>query len=451
QAWITEKKLKPGATDTEFQALYLKENKRSTDDVLKQNTDPELLEKLLSGSDGDAARSYYANGLLIAHFKSKVPTGDEDIKKAYNTFVGKRIVLKPEKHPGVDLVKKLEGLKKEIESGKLKFEDAMDSQSDEEAPKGKKIHENTMEVDGTTASVDPTYAPVTSLKPGQMAILNFPNTRELYRLDMVRVDLPADFEAKKDQYKSNYAETKAVDLMQKGITALREEKGLIKWHNEAFRALYELARFESDPKNFALDPATKKKTYEGFIETANNIKAGDSLGKKIATVVAYESFEKIYLATPVAEQGALAERRIETLGDFADASGNVDLMFEVAALCVTMKTSDKLNEWLLRIVDQIGGKYDDTGKKSHDEVAKRIAAETKSGLLTKEMATALQAKLADWRKQKIEYDKYMAEEKAKADAQAKIDKAEEDKLKKEAAAEEAKAKAEAAKKGKAGK
>ncbi len=451
EAWITEKKLKPNATNAEFQALYLKLNKRSTDDILKQNTDLEQINKMLDGAQGDEVRASFANGLLIAHFKAKIPASDEDLKKTYNVFVGKKIVLKPEKHPGVDLVKKLEGIKKDIESGKLKFEDAMDAQSDEEPAKGKKIHDNTMEIDGTTASVDPSYAPVTSLKPGEMVVLNFPNSRDLYRLDMVRVDLPADFATKKEQYKNQYTETKAIDKMQKGIDGLKAEKGLIKWHNEAFRALYEYARFESDQKNFSLDPATRKATYEGFIETSKKINANDEMGKRIAAVVAYQSFEKIYSATPSAEQGALAERRIEVFGDYAQASNNVDLMLEVAGLCATMKQPEKLNDWLGRAIEGISGKFDENAKKAHDNISKRIDSEVKSKLLTAKMASELRAKLADWRTEKLDDDKFMAEEKAKADKQAAIDKAEADKLQREEAAQIEKEKAEAAKKPKAGK
>ncbi|MEQ1821850.1 MAG: SurA N-terminal domain-containing protein [Fimbriimonadaceae bacterium] len=450
QQWITDKKLKPNATEADFNALYEKEYKQTPKSVIDQNTDPTRLNQLLEGPQGDEVRTVYANQCLIAHFRSQINATDDDIRQSKNVYVGKRIVLKPEKHPGVDLAKKLEGLKKEIESGKLKFEDAMNANTDEDAPKGKKKSDNTMEIDGTTASVNASYAPVVSLKPGGLAILNFPQSFELYRLDMIRSELPADYATNKATYISQYSETKAIDKMQKALEAMRKEKGLIQWHDEAYRALYEYAQFEANPDNFTLDPGSKKKAYEGFIDMAKSIGSA-KLGQKVAAIVTYQAFEKIFAATPKPEQAALTDRRIEVLGNFATATESVDIMLEVVGLYAVAKDGAKVSEWIGLAIEAQEGKFDDTSGRSIGDIAKRVETEEKTGVLKKDQADALRAKLSDWRKAKVENDKYLAADKAAAAEQAKKDAAEEAKFKAEEAARLAKEKADADKKPKASK
>lgn len=449
ELWIKEGKLKPNATEAEFDGLF----KSSYGTTPKETTElnRKMLAERINGPDSLEIKVSYANQILIDHFGSKIPTEEADVLKSYDQYNAKRIVLEKAKHPGEDLVAKMNGIKKEIAGG-MTFEAAMDKYSDEaesidpkDAKKKRPKHENVFQLDGTTAQINDSYAPVATLKPGQISEpLGFPNSVELYRLDSVTSSAPADFKAKFSEYRQQFIEPRAVTKMQDGITKLKSDKSVINWKSEGYHVLYDKQLFNTDPKNFTADPTARRATLQGILDRAQKAME-DPIGGRVATLVTYTAMEEIYNATEPKDRAPLEARRDEVLAKLAETLADPDISMKLVGTYGSRKDKEKLLGAIDKTVDNLMATLDSKGQRIFAELNSSIDRYAKENLITADDVKNIRAKLEEWKKAKIDHDKYEAVAKKEAEEQKKADEAAAKKAQEDLKKEEEAAKKEAEK------
>lgn len=427
--WITEGKLKPTATDADFEALFQKEYKQSTKEILERNAKD--LPAALEGPQAFEIKASYANQLLIEHFGKTIPSAEADVAQMFDTFNTKRIVLQKAKHPGEDLVAKLNQVKKEIQSGAITFEAAMNKYSDEEAykdpkdpSKNKTKADNQMIIDGLTIQIDDSFAPVAKLKKGELSEpLGFANSVELYRLDSTSSEKPADFKANFDQYRQRFVEPRAVTKMQDALTALKTDPKAIDWRSEGYHVLYDRQVFMGDVKNFAMEPAARRKKLEEFLDRAQKAMEADEIGGRIATFVAYAAMEDIYNATEPKDRAPLEQRRQDLLKKIAETTADAGVSLKLANTLAEKKDKDGLVTAVEQALDNLMSALNPTGQRLTAELQTNVDKWLKSGLITDDQAKGFKLRLDEWKKAKIENDKFEAEAKKAQEEQDKLDKA----------------------------
>jgi hypothetical protein len=434
--WIKDGKLKADATQDQFNALYKTEYKTTTDEVKAQNE--KGLKDSLEGPNGFDTKVSAANQLLTDYFAKKIPASTEDVRHSYDTYVTKRIILDKTKHPGEDLVAKLNQIKKEIQGG-LTFEAAMDKYSDDQPaidPKTKvkkAIHENRMEIDGVTININESYKPIKTLKPSEMSEpIGMSSTVELFQLQGITNSAPPDFTTKLDEYRKNFVNTRAVSMMQDAIKALKDEPNLIKWNSMAYHVMYDKQVYESDPKNYAADPATRRKSLEGFLDRAMKARDSDPAGARVATLVAYSTIDSLYGSASPAEKAAMLQKRIDILSSVAETLDDPDVSLTLVDLFIEKKDKEKIGPAFDRATSGNSSRFDANGQRIYADIYSKLTKAKSAGLLTPDQIKGIETKLDQWKKEKIDHDKFAAEEEKRAAAQAKKD--EEDRKKAEAAA-----------------
>lgn len=430
EEWVTQKKLSANATQADFDKYYEAQYKVSPKSVMEQNTKG-LKEALADPVRSNDVKIGYANNILIDHYASKIPATEAEVAKSFDTYNTKRIILEKSKHPGEDLVKKLNDIKKQIQGG-MTFEAAMDRYSDEaEAtdPKNPKIkkakHENIMQIDGTTIQINESYAPVAKLKPGEMSEpLGFPQTVELFRLDSVTSGAPADLKANFAKYKDQYVQPRAVTKMQDGLTALKADPKLIAWASPGYQVMYEKQVFTNDPKNFSLQPADREKKLQEFLDRAVKAMTDDPIGSSAGTLVAYSTMEEIYNSATAEKKKALAPKRAEVLNAVATNLADPDVSLRLVDMYVEQKDAPKVKAALDQVMNGLMSVLDANGQRIYATLNSKIDAALKAKLITEADVTGLRTRLDDWKKAKLSADKYEAEAKKLAEEQAKKDAAE---------------------------
>lgn len=448
-AWIKDKKLQPNATQADFDALYKKEYNVTPQQTLEANH--KMLAERLNGPDAFEIKISYANILLIDHYGKTLPSSEADVLKSYDQYNCKRIVLEKAKHPGEDLVAKLNKVKAEIKAG-LSFEAAMDKYSDEAEPQDPKDakkkrpkHENVFQLDGTTAQINESYAPIAMLKQGEISEpLSFANSIELYRLDSVVSTAPADFKTNFEQYRKTFIEPRAVTKMQEGITKLKTDPSKIQWTSEGYHVLYDKQIFSTDSKNFSLDPTERKKRLNAILERAKKAMDEDQVGGRVASLVTYVTMEEIYNSTEPKDRAPLEASRDQILEKMADTLADPDISLKLVATFAQRKDKDKLATALDKTISNLMSSLDAKGQTQFAQVNAEIDRFQKDGLLTADQVTGYKQRLEEWKKAKIDHDKYEAQAKKEAEEQRKADEAAakkaEEELKKEEEAAKAKAK-----------
>ncbi len=434
QELISQKKLSatssPAVFDNAHKVAYQDQTpKQFKEALLKQYTEalknPAQKNQIIVGS---------ANTLVMDKYMSEIPATEEAVKAFYDLYLCKRVFLKTSLHPGEDLIKKAEAIKKEIDGG-LNFLAAMDKYTDDPPGPKKTKRDNEFQVDGKTAGLNESYTPLTKLKPGEVGgPYTFGDEGvSIVQFNAKTTQLPPDFETKKTQLIKDYQRDNAARKLQDGLKKLKGEN-LIKWQSPAYHALYDLVSFDSDEESRKLDPAARTAKYEEIMKRSQEAMS-DPLGSRSAPLVLYLAFEKIWEQAGPAERAKLTTKRTEVLREVLQQSESTELRLELAELLSVEKDATGTAESLRLAASSIASDFGPNGQRYYSDIQGKLLKFKASKLLSSEQETEIRAILAQWMKDKVESEKFAAEQKkAEAEAAAK------------AAAEEKKAKADAAKK-----
>lgn len=432
---ITQKKLKPDASEAEFQKA-LKDNYGQDAAGMREQQATAIAGALADPNRKIDALSYNANMSLSARYEKELTPSDEALRKSFTTHKMKRVWLDATKNVGIDLTEKLDSIKAEIASGKLTFEQAMNKYSNDMPPKNKTVSESTFELDGTTLAVDPEFKPVQTMKPGDVSpiISSGDSGAGIYKLLEIAPNIPKDFDAKKEEYRKTYCQSRAAQKLQEELKKLKEEGG-VKWSNPGFEVLYNWYALRYEPGVAPKGREARKKRLLELQTAAKAAMDAPSSSQRLAALAWFSITADLMRFGNDAEKKEWASDRIESIGAVLQFTDNVAVRLEMADLLVAKKDGKGASEQLLSAA-YANQDYGPSGQAAFGDINAKVDQVKNKGLLDPKVAADIQKVQEDWKKQKIEQDTYEAEQKRKADEEQKKFKAEQE-------AEAAKAKAEA--------
>lgn len=412
---ITQKKLKPDATSADFENVFKKEAGKTVQEAKDQALqgfkdalqDPAKRNQV----EVDAALTIYGQRL-----KNELKFTDADLKMARDNLVVKRIFTKdPAK-----MAKAQEMLK----SGKP-FETAMETYS-EDPPEPKKALRDSTQNLPVAMVLGTKKAP---LKDAKISTVNGPYVTEdgqaLYLLVKRTVNPIKDFEKVKATIRDEVASQAGMQVRMEEIAEVRQ--GGVKWTDDGAKTLYEIYK-----ESFRKGDQAQLARHEQVVSSP----AGDSELMLKAQQIALSRLMKAW--TPEDKKKKL-DLILTAYSNILDRTESVAMRLELASLLIQAK--DK------RALDQLGaainanGGFEMENQANFGNIATTLLTLKNSGIAAANEVAALQAKLDQWKKDKIAYDKDMATQKAEAEkAQKQLD---EEQRK---AAEEAKKKADQEKK-----
>jgi hypothetical protein len=416
---VAANQVKPDATEAEFAEAFRQQYQQSPQEFREQ-FEAQITEILNDPARREMVLPQLANFVLMNDLERGVRLTEEEMMAQYNVYEGKRILLTRERNPNVDLVQRAQQIRAEIEGGQLTFEQAMERYSNEAPFEDKRVSENVYQVDGRTARLNPAYATIPKLQPGQVSEpLALSEGVVLFRLDQVKSEAPADLN--KEQAMVSYRQEVAASELQ---AALREAEArtTIDWRSPGYEVLYQWYKLESDPENLRMDPAKREQTYREIVDRAGEAANQDRFGPRVAFMTQYAAFNSLYsAATPDARKEMEAER-VKILGNILDVSESFDLRMEFTQALADQGDNDRAFSSLMIAARSLMGRYDQAGERQFTDVSGKLVAFRAQNVINAEQAAEVERALAEWRSERQEYEKYMKEqeeERKKAEEAAK--------------------------------
>ncbi len=313
-------KLKPGASQLEFETAFKDASKRNFSDQIKDITTE--LDKRLSGTGKEEVEASVVLPMLIERYKAKFQPTDDQLKKTYDTYTVKRITINSAS-AAEGAPAKAEKVLKEIKSG-LAFEQAMQKYSNEPPPPGKKLADVTTDVAGASIALDPQLKLLESLKPGEVSgVAETTAGTVIYKLIKKTSTVPKTFEQDKARLRNDYARQEAQKQVGEDIKKLDTPEN-VKWESDGYHVLHDLARLQ-DSANTAPD---KDKQMLALVDRALSAQS-DPVGADVAISVAKAAMDAAWASASADAKKTLQPKRIEVLTAYATHMPDVRTKIEL--------------------------------------------------------------------------------------------------------------------------
>lgn len=423
QRYIMQNKLKAESTEAEFAEAFKKETGRDLDQ-LKEQALSDNMAKIRSGSDlriNPEARAI--NLPLMEAVQKETQLSDEELKKSYDKFQFKRILLT--KGDPAATAKKIEA---ELKGG-LTFERAMDRYSETPADPKQKPSDKIEPMDRTILRAWDILRPLENLKVGEVSgPITIGDSVSFFKLMGIKNELPEDFEAKKEEKRKEQIATIAAGKLQSDVMAAQKSVK-IEWRLPVYELLYEYGRLvtESLPSEDRL--ALERKIMD---ESLKAVTEGDAAQAKLASLLAYVTFDGIYSKASAAEKTSLDAKKIEIYEAYLLDNEDPQMRLELVKTYQSQKKGMEFADQLTAAANANLGGTDAMAQGVYAEINKLIREGESSKLLSEEQAKALKDIQQQWVVQKAEQDKYDAEMKKQEEEARKAAAEEERKAKEDA-------------------
>jgi len=402
---IQQKKLKEGATEAELDAAIKKEFKRSLTEI-KTEQNAKLDTDLKDPKTRGPILSQVAEPVLVASLASKSMPSADEAKKSFDELTVKRILLK--ETPGKDIKQEATKVYEEIKGG-LSFEEAMDRYSRDIPQPKKRVSENTTTVTGKQLNEE-SYRPLATLKDGDVAE---PYTSAegtiIYKRVSTANKTPKEFDKDPDKFRLQLAEEKVrLDLSKELDDVLKT--GIV-WKAKGYEALYKLA---TDTSN--ADPKLRETQLKGIVDLVKPLMKTAFGGEKRAASLAYLASMSNLWNTAGADKTKLRPDRIDSILGYLETSEDAALRMQLVDLYLEAKETDAASDSLVRIAAS-NTDYTPKGQQLYGDVTAKLATIKAAGSVPAAAITAVEAELTRWRKEKIAYEKDLADQR-KAEAAA---------------------------------
>jgi hypothetical protein len=409
---IQEQKLRPDASQQEFESAYKAASGRSILDARKEVEGQ--IEKALAEPNGETIIKGAAASLLwIEKNKSKYMPTDQQIAEENKTIVIKEISVDATLAGKEKPEDKANAILKEIKGG-LSFEGAMDKYLPKPADKRKKASDITKDVLESSIRFNPDLASLMTLKPGQMTgVVKDADGPSVIKI--VRKGLPTDFDKRKDALKDRKATEEANKAFNEKLEKIATPEN-VKWHDEAFRVLYDYSGISSP--SAMLDPNRTKKLTELIDRALEAQKKGTS---SIAIGVAKLSMDAVIVALPPAKA---SELELKVLPVYVNQSPDPDVKVELAGLYVDTGKTAEAQAAISSAAVGVSAHQDESGKTYWKDLNAVIGRAKTKKILDDQQVSDLNKQYQDWQKAFAEAEKARKE----AEAQQKADEARRKKL-----------------------
>ena len=400
------KRLKPGATDAEFEAEVQKETKKSLKQI-KDESWKQISDALADPAKKDLVQQSFAQPLLLQALAAKLTPSDSELRSTYDNLVVKRVLLKDE--AGKSAITEAERIKSEI-SGGLKFEDAMNRYSKDVPLPNKRVSENTLNITGRQFSED-AYRPLAGLKPNDVSVpVTTPEGVVIYKVVSIKSDIPADFEKSKQKYAQQVANERAGAEVRRQSEAILKGSE-VKWQSPAYEALFRLGSVQtkSDPKARQAELEAISKLAEEGLKTAQ----GGS--RRFASLALLGALQQL-ASTPGVDPKALLDRRVSAINSMLETAEDGALRMQLVDLYVEKGDKTGASDALLKAA-QYNSDYTTAGQSRYSDMQAKIRSLTANKMLDEKVVPEIQKELQRWVSEKATYEKQAAEQR-KADEEA---------------------------------
>ena len=363
---------------------------------------------------------------LMDKFSAGINPTDDEVKKGFETFEIKRIVIKSAT-PTADAAAKQRADKAyaDLKAGKS-FEDVMDSSTEEMSsdPKKKKS-DNVLNLTQDMVEKLPDFKAILTLQPG--AYSEPQKVTEGYAILKYvgkKVDIPKDYEAKKAQYKQQ-AISQQVQKKFKAEMDKIEKEVKPNFENKAYESAY---RYQ---KATAMTPGPAQEAeFKAVFDLAKSVTAADEK-PDVAAMVAVVTIQHLY-DQPGADKNKLKADRIGALENYLTFNDSWAYRKEVIDSYKEKGDKAKAFDQILTAMDK-NTKFDAQGQTTYSDISAKFLEIKTAGLVTADQEKQFRSKQEQWQNDKKNYDKQVeqekklkaeddkkaAEEKKKADAEAK--------------------------------
>jgi len=360
-----------------------------------------------------------AQQFVIDKLSAGVNPTDDEVKKGFENYEIKRILAKSTGAATDAAAKtKIDKAYADLKANKG-FDEVMDMYTDDPGPDPKKKKsENVIKLGLDQVEKIPDFKSILKLQPG--AYSEVEKVTEGYSIVKYvgkKVDIPKDYEAKKNQYKQQKV---SQDIQKKFKEELDkvEKKITPKFESKAYEAAYRYQKAMATPAG----PAQEQE-FKAIFDLAKGVESNDDK-PEIAAMVRLATIQHLYDA-PGADKNKLKDDRISAIENYLGFANSWAYRKEVIDSYKEKGDKTKAFEQLLIALEK-NVRFDSQAQTTFSDISAKFLELQKAGLVTTEQEAQYRAKQKLWQEDKAKYD---AEE-----AKLKKQKEEEDKK----AAEEAK-------------
>lgn len=398
QRLVTEKKLKEGASDKEFEAAFKKETGGKTVEEIKNDRLMTFLARLKDPNEGPRLATEISALLLSQSYEKNLNLGLEDLKKSYDTYNVLRMTFAD---PKQTLEQRTEAAKKAIAEvkGGMKFEDAL-AKYNKGAP--------TIPLPYTAALIEreASLKPVASLKPGELSEpLVQGQTVAVYKLISLKQSLPSDFEKTKDTLLKNFKQERAGAAMQEDIKAMKDTK--LVWKDPAVELAFKV--YKAQREGFSSSaPADLNAKLLDLSKEATTTKPSTAFGERLMGLARYSAYEAYYNTLAPDKKEAANEERVEILQSVLDHNESNAIRLQLYETFVAMKNYEDAGAMLLDVAKYNTG-TDEASVRATSDLRLRTDKAEKDGKIDKATIAAIRKEITRWEQDRIEEEKVKKE------------------------------------------
>ncbi|RYG21931.1 hypothetical protein EON82_18015, partial [bacterium] len=228
-------KVKPGATDAEFDKAVKAEGSTKTLAELRTEALTTIKDAYKDEARKGAVIETLGDAILTSRLGQKATADDAALRESYKTYVVKRIFFNAQSGAKETPEQRASKALAELKAGKP-FDKLMDELSNDPAPAGKPLHELTQPIPSEALSRQPEFATLKGKPVGTTTdVVDVPGGKAIYQLSAIQDQVPADFEKNKAKYRSQRADEVGRAELEKQIQALLASD-TVKWQHKGFQA-----------------------------------------------------------------------------------------------------------------------------------------------------------------------------------------------------------------------
>lgn len=402
--------MKPNATDAEIDAFVKSQAGKTFSELVKEQVDT-FKKNLTDPQKGPAFRAQVIPLLGIEATKAKIPLSNEDLRKSYDVYEIKRLVIPSFTQGGPDDEKAKAKADEALAAirGGLSFDAALDKYSSSAgAPGQKPSAAPALPVPVSQVGENPQYKGLVGLKSGEVSgVERGPEGYVITKIVGQKSDMPKDFDARKDYYRDVALTQRAQKAFQDELKRFTESNPP-KFSSDGYKVLYDYTKLmQPDGAADAMTPPPPptEAQLRSIIDQAKRVN-GTGEGTKLATLVRAQAFDRLY--TQAKDKSALENERLETLTASVEAQDDFDTRMTLVDL-FTAKGDVKGAAEQLEGAARANTDYTPAGQDRFGKIASKLLALKSKGNLPADLEQRVYKEQERWRKEKKASDEAQAQ------------------------------------------
>ncbi len=388
--------IKPGATAAEVNTAF-KSMMGQTLDEYKAVMLQQLAGALSTYAGRLEASARYSSEKLRERYMNDIKVSDEELRGTFLTYVTKRVVFGGlNVRPKDEAMAEAEQVLADIKAGKITFEAAMNKYSKDPAPaKDKPKSDSLTNLTKSILDYDPTLSEIPKLKPGQTTGIVMTSAGPgIYKLISVKSDIPANFDAQKEELRKTEIRQRADRKVRDEIIKIRDD-GRVKWESKGAEAMFLWNLSEVDNK-YQTDKKKRKELLEKALGLVQEAMGGDTGSATWATVANYAVRKSLRQLSTPEENKASATDFLTAKIALCDIVDTVDMRLELAKEFLALKDKGQASEQLAKAAE-INSTFGPVGQGYISRILGVKGQLKSAGMLTPEGEKKLDEEVTRWK------------------------------------------------------